>query len=144
MFQFKAIQNVTYYGVFTPCENRNLETCPGDYATVDEAVFSPCRAEVYHAVTSRASPLITYPRLLCCQATAINPWMTQEWWSRDHVSSDVTRFNSDATIEAPFEGAFPRVSDQGFIGETEARLQAVLGSRQLRQVRSWRRSDHVN
>jgi hypothetical protein len=45
-----------------------------DYATADEAVFSPCRGEPYRAVMSRASP-----RLVCCQATAINTWMTQEW-----------------------------------------------------------------
>jgi hypothetical protein len=36
-----------------------------------------------------------------------------------------------------------RVSDQGFIGETEARLQVVLGGRQPRRVRSWRGSDRV-
>jgi hypothetical protein len=44
------------------------------------------------------------------------------------------------------------MSDQGFIGETEARLRvssrweiaAVLGSGQLWKVRSWRRSDHLN
>jgi hypothetical protein len=44
------------------------------------------------------------------------------------------------------------MSDQGFIGETEAcsrvvlggRLWLVLGSRQLQKVRSWRRSDRLN
>jgi hypothetical protein len=36
-----------------------------------------------------------------------------------------------------------RVSDQEFTGETEARLQAVLGGRQPRKIRSWRRSDRV-
>jgi hypothetical protein len=35
----------TYCGVFTPCKNCNIETRSRDYATVDEAVFSPCRAE---------------------------------------------------------------------------------------------------
>jgi hypothetical protein len=34
-----------YCGVFTPCKNCNIETRSLDYATVDEAVFSPCRAE---------------------------------------------------------------------------------------------------
>jgi hypothetical protein len=51
-------------------------------------------------------------------------------------------FSTDTTIEAPLEGAFP-VSDQGFIGETEARLRVssrweiavVLGSRQPRKIR---------
>jgi hypothetical protein len=45
-----------------------------------------------------------------------------------------------------------RVSDQGFIGETEARLRVsswweiagVLDGRQLWNVRSWRRADRVN
>jgi hypothetical protein len=35
------------------------------------------------------------------------------------------------------------VSDQVFIGETKARLEAVLGGRQPWKVRSWRRSDRV-
>jgi hypothetical protein len=35
------------------------------------------------------------------------------------------------------------VSGQGFIGETEARLQVVLGKRQPQKVHSWRRSDRV-
>jgi hypothetical protein len=35
------------------------------------------------------------------------------------------------------------VSDQGFIGETEARLQLVIGGRQPRKVRSLRRADRV-
>jgi hypothetical protein len=34
-----------YCGVFTPCKNCNIETRSHDYATVDEALFSPCRAE---------------------------------------------------------------------------------------------------
>jgi hypothetical protein len=34
-----------YCGVFTPCKNCNIETHSRDYATVNEAVFSPCRAE---------------------------------------------------------------------------------------------------
>jgi hypothetical protein len=34
-----------YCGVFTPCNNCNIETRSRDYATVYEAVFSPCRAE---------------------------------------------------------------------------------------------------
>jgi hypothetical protein len=49
-----------YCGVFTPCNNCNLETRSRDYATVDEAVFSPCRAEPH-------------------RATAVDAWMTQEW-----------------------------------------------------------------
>jgi hypothetical protein len=37
------------------------------------------------------------------------------------------------------------VSDQGFIGETEARLRVViLGGKQPWKDRGWRRSDRVN
>jgi hypothetical protein len=67
-------ESVKYCGLFTPCKNSNIETRSHDYATVVEAVFSPCRAEPSRAVTSRASPRIVY-----CQATAINTWLTQEW-----------------------------------------------------------------
>jgi hypothetical protein len=42
-------ENELYCGVFTSCKNCNFETRSRDYATVDEAVFSPCR---YHAVAS--------------------------------------------------------------------------------------------
>jgi hypothetical protein len=99
-----------YCGVFTPCKNCNIETRSHDYATVEEAVFSPCRAEPRCAVPWRVAHRLAWPRLVCCQATAINTWMTQEWGG---VSSDVTRFNSDATIEAPLEGAFPACQIKG-------------------------------
>jgi hypothetical protein len=36
-----------YCGVFTPCKNCNIETRSYDYATVDEAVFSPCWGELW-------------------------------------------------------------------------------------------------
>jgi hypothetical protein len=39
-----------YCGVFTPCKNCNIETRSRGYATVDEAVFSPWRAEPRSAV----------------------------------------------------------------------------------------------
>jgi hypothetical protein len=39
-------------GVFRPCKNCNIETRSRDYVRVDEAVFSPCRAELCHAVPS--------------------------------------------------------------------------------------------
>jgi hypothetical protein len=35
------------------------------------------------------------------------------WESRDRVSSDPTRFNNDATIDAPLEGAFPACQIKG-------------------------------
>jgi hypothetical protein len=83
----------SYCGVFSPCKNCNIETQSRDYATIDEAVFSPCLAEQSRAEPNRA---------------AINTWVTQEWgrvtWPRQHVTS---RASSDATIKA-----FSRMSDQ--------------------------------
>jgi hypothetical protein len=59
---------------------------------------------------------VASPRLVCCQATAIRTLITQEWeGSRDRVSIN-------ATIEA-----FSRMSDQGFIGETETSPGVVIG-----------------
>jgi hypothetical protein len=96
----------------------NLETRSRDYVTIDEAVFSPCQAELCRVVTSRASAR--------CQATAINTWKMQEWgW--------VTRPPRVPKWRHVFpqwcnnrRALFSRVSDQRFIGETEARLQVVL------------------
>jgi hypothetical protein len=42
-----------YCGVFTPCKNCNIEIRSCDYATVDEAVFSPCRAVTSHSDDAR-------------------------------------------------------------------------------------------
>jgi hypothetical protein len=52
------------------CKNRSPEICFRDYATVDEAVFSPRRAELCRGVTSRPPRLATLvalqqPPLLC-------------------------------------------------------------------------------
>jgi hypothetical protein len=125
---------ILYCGVFTPCKNCNIETRSHDYETVDEAVFSPCR---------RASP-----RLVCCQATAWNTWMTQEsgkvTWTCQQWRHALQQWCSNWSVS--------RVSDQEFIGETKACLRVsswweiagVLGRRQPWKVRSWRRSDHVN
>jgi hypothetical protein len=90
---------------------------------IDEAVFSPCRAEpsraepisavpwrVAHHFTSSsiASHRLVSPRHFCCQTTSISTGMTQRGeGSRDRVSSDVTPFNIEAIIEAPLKGAFP-------------------------------------
>jgi hypothetical protein len=53
-----------YCGVFTPWKNCSIETRSRVYATVDEAVFSPSRAEPSRAVTSRSSRRIALPPLL--------------------------------------------------------------------------------
>jgi hypothetical protein len=49
--------------VFTPCKNCNLETRSRNYATLDEAVFSPCRAELCRVVPSRDPPRRATPRM---------------------------------------------------------------------------------
>jgi hypothetical protein len=49
------IEKTKHCGVFKPCKKCNLETRSCDYATVDEAVFSPCRAELCRVVSSLAS-----------------------------------------------------------------------------------------
>jgi hypothetical protein len=75
-----------YCGVFMPCKNCNIETPSRDYAIVDEAVFSPCRAEQSRSELRKAEPIQAVNKSLfashrltsCCQATAINTWMMQE------------------------------------------------------------------
>jgi hypothetical protein len=89
-------------------------------------VFSPCWAKPRSAVPW----WVASPRLVCCQATAINAWMMQEWggvtWPRQQWRHAFQQLrNSWSTIGR----SVSRVSDQGFIGETEARLQAVRGGR---------------
>jgi hypothetical protein len=117
-----------------------LKHVPAITATVDEVVLSPSQAELCRAVTSRAS----FP-LVCCQATAINIWIMQEWggftWPHKQWRHAFQQWLNNWSTGGR---SVSRVSDQGFIGEPEARLQAVLGSRQLWKVRSWRRSDRVN
>jgi hypothetical protein len=53
-YRSKRTKVRTYCGVFTPCKNCNIETRSRDYATVDEAVYSPCRAEQSRVEPSRA------------------------------------------------------------------------------------------
>jgi hypothetical protein len=48
---------IKYCGVVTPCKNYNIETRSRDYATVDEAVFSPCLAKQSQPETSRVAQL---------------------------------------------------------------------------------------
>jgi hypothetical protein len=105
-------------GVFNPCKNCNFETRYRNYTTVDEAVFSPCRAA---------------PRLLLggnCKR------LDRATVRRGHVTS---AFRSDVTHPQRvtlYRTLFLRVPDCGFIGETEVRFRRVLGGRQLREVRS--------
>jgi hypothetical protein len=97
-------------------------------------MFSPCRAEPW-----RVAHRIASSRLVNCQPTAINTWMTREWgrvtWPRQQWRHAFQQLRNNWSVS--------RVSDQGFIGETEARLRVssrreialVLGSRQPREVR---------
>jgi hypothetical protein len=102
----------------------------GNYAVVEES-------GVFRAVCRPAT--VTMQRwgkhVSRCQATAINTWMTQEWggvtWPRQQWRNN--RSTAARSVS--------RVSDQRFIGETEARSRAVLGGRQPWKVRSWRRID---
>jgi hypothetical protein len=103
-------------GIFTPCKNCNIKTLPGLRNSRQSGVFS---------VTS-----IALPRLICCQATAINTWLTQEaggvtWPLQQWRHAFQQWRNNWRTIGRNVSC----VSDQGFIGETEARLRASLGGR---------------
>jgi hypothetical protein len=51
------------------CKNCNNETRSRDYAVVEEAVYSPCRAEDSRPVPSRAEPIQPWTSR---QATAVN------------------------------------------------------------------------
>jgi hypothetical protein len=84
-------QFAKYCGVFTPCKNCNIETLS------HEAVFSPCRAESRSAVPWRVAQRLASLRLVCCQATAINTWMTQEWGKGHVTTSAVTSCVSTVT-----------------------------------------------
>jgi hypothetical protein len=74
VYSHSAVYEDLYCGVFMPCKNCNINTRSHDYATVNEAVFSPSRTE-----PSRDESRVASPSLICCQATTINTWMTQEW-----------------------------------------------------------------
>jgi hypothetical protein len=67
---YKKCRNIPYCGVFTPYKNCNTETRSRDYATVDGAVFSSCRAQPSRAepnrtVTSRA--VLLYVSVIRCE-----------------------------------------------------------------------------
>jgi hypothetical protein len=75
--KFHLQNSVKYCGVFTPCNKYNIETRSSDYATLDEVVFSPCRAETISSMPWRVAHRLASRRLVCCQATTIYSWMTQ-------------------------------------------------------------------
>jgi hypothetical protein len=87
-------------------------------------------------VPSQATPRLASPCLLLrdnCKR------LDRATVRRGHVISAVSAMKSRNSRRA----VFFRVSDRGFVGETEARLQGVLGGRQPRKIRSWRRFGRV-
>jgi hypothetical protein len=110
-----------YCGVFMPCKNRNLITCSCNYATVDETVFSLYRAELRRVVppptpriaSSRSLPGNSYKHL--GDARVGMGHMTE--------SAVMSRVSIVLHNRSTFGRSVSRVSDQGFIGETEVRLQ---------------------
>jgi hypothetical protein len=105
-----------YCGVFAPCKNCNIETRSHDYATVDETVFSPCGAE-----PSRDESRTTSPRLLPGNSYK---HLDDARMGKGHLTATAvtSHVSSDATIEA-----VSHMSDQGFIGETEASSGVFIG-----------------
>jgi hypothetical protein len=132
-----------YCGVFTPCKNCNIETRSHDYETVDEAVFSPWRA-----LTSRASLRIASARLLLGNSYK---YLDEARVRKGHVTALAVTSRASTGRN---NWSVSRVSDQEFIGETEARsgvvigqflggrLQSVLGSRRrgmfIVTAKNWR------
>jgi hypothetical protein len=105
----------------------NIEIRSRDYATVDEAVFSPCLVEPScRAVTSRASPRIASPRLLPGNSYK---HLDDARVGRGHVTASAMThvFQQWPKNWRTVGRSVFRLSDQGFIGETEARLQGDLG-----------------
>jgi hypothetical protein len=76
----------------------------GNYATIDEAVFSPCRAESRRVAprTLLRSAEINIFSLLGANCKRLD--CARVW--RGHVTSALPQWHH-ATLEAPLEGAFP-------------------------------------
>jgi hypothetical protein len=77
------------------------------------------------AETNHDESRIASSHLVCCQATAINAWMTQEWgrvtWPHQQWHHAFQQWHNNWRV--------PRLSDQEFIGKTEARYASVLDGR---------------
>jgi hypothetical protein len=114
-------------GVFTPYKNCNIETLSRDYATVDEAVFSPCRAEQCRAEPSRAvnKLLITSHRLASLLPGNSYKYFYDARVGKGHVTASAvtSRVNSDATIKA-----FSRMSDPRVFRSSQYQFSTVLQS----------------
>jgi hypothetical protein len=131
-----------YCGVFTPWKNYNFETRSRDYATVDEAVFSPCRAEPCRAEPSRAvnESLIASHRLASPRLLPGNSYkhLDNARVGKGHVTaSAVTSLvSSDTTIKAFTRMSDPRVyrSSQEQLSARSQEFSRVIGSRQPRKI----------
>jgi hypothetical protein len=109
-------------GVFTPCKDCNIETRSRDYAAVDEAVFSPCRAEPSCDELHIASPRLA-SHLLSGN-------------SYEHLDdARVARGHVTASAVKQQLKRFPCVRSRVY--RTRLRVSS-------RKVLSWRRSDRVN
>jgi hypothetical protein len=135
VLQLHVVPTNIYCGVFTPRRSCNLETRPRDYATVDEEVFSPCRAESRSAVPWR----VASPRLL--PDNSYKTWMTQDWemvtWPRQQWRHAFQQWrNNWSTVGRRVS----RVSDQGssFTSSSRWEIAVVLGRRRRAVVSSER------
>jgi hypothetical protein len=127
---------------------RHARTRSRDYATAVEAVFSPCRAEPSSAVPWWVAHRLALPRLLCCQATAINTWMTQEWGGHVTASAVTSRvLRVTQQLKHRWKGRFPRVRSRvykrdwsSFTSSSRWEIAVVLVSsrRALWRVLMWR------
>jgi hypothetical protein len=105
----------------------------------------PSRAEPWRVAHRIASHRVASPRLVCFQAKAIKSWMKQEWgrvtWQRQQWHHAFQQWRNNWSVSL--------VSDQGFIGKTEASSGAVNGEFSVGNSREkfvscelW--ADHVN
>jgi hypothetical protein len=76
---------------------------------------------------------VTPPRLVCCQATAINTWMMQEWgrvtWPHRQWHHAFQQGRNNWRVSC--------VSDQGFIGEIEASSGGVISQFSMGDNHGW-------
>jgi hypothetical protein len=119
--------------VFTPYKNCNIETRSRDYATVDEVVFSPCRAEQCQAEPSRGEPSRTKLWTSHSSRRIVSPpllpgnsykHLDEARVGNGHMTASAvpSRVSSDAIK------AFSHLSDAGFIGVRSSSYQPVLRS----------------
>jgi hypothetical protein len=101
-------------------------------------VFSPWRAEPSFAMPWRVAHGLASPLLVCCQATSINTWMTQEWggvtWPCQQWRHAFPQWrNNWRTVGR----SVSPVSQQGYRKDWSS-FTRVLGGRQTQEVRELR------